>query len=100
MAMQRDYVIRPPQSAEKRACRMLLPGATGSGAMTHLFVAASGDPQRVIGAVALGMDSQHSGRRGLVDLHVIEPFRRRGIGRALLNRAIEQAQSDGIMSLR
>jgi GNAT superfamily N-acetyltransferase len=100
MPTQRDYVIRPPQAAERRACRMLLPGATGSGAMTHLFVAASGDPQRVVGAVAMGVESQHSGQRGLVDLHVIEPFRRRGIGRALLERAIEQAQSDSIMSLR
>ncbi|MEO6435106.1 MAG: GNAT family N-acetyltransferase [Tepidisphaeraceae bacterium] len=93
-------MVRRPHPAEKRACRMLLPRATEAGQRSLLLVAAAGEPQRVIGAAALGIDRQRDDRLWLVDLHVIEPLRRRGVGRALLNRVIEEAKTRGVTSLR
>jgi GNAT superfamily N-acetyltransferase len=100
MGDAREIVIRPPAPAEKRACRMLLPRATEAGQRSRVFVALSGQPPRVVGAAAMGIDPQHAGQRWLVDVHVIPPFRRRGIGRALLRRLIDEAQTLGIASLR
>jgi ribosomal protein S18 acetylase RimI-like enzyme len=95
-----SFIIRDPRPAERRACRMLLPRATEPGERCRLFVAASGEPQRVIGAAALGPDLKHEGRRWLVDVHVIEPFRRRGVARALLRPLIDEANAHHLKSLR
>lgn len=55
------------------------------------FVAVSG--KRIVGAVLVG----HDGRRGLVHHLTVEPsFRRRGLGRALVRRAIEALRGAGI----
>jgi GNAT superfamily N-acetyltransferase len=100
MSDDRGWEIRRPTSAEKRACRMLLPRATERGQRSSLFVAAAGSPPRVVGAAAMGIDPQHRDQRWLVDLHVIEPFRRRGIARALLDRILNEAKTLDIASLR
>src|SRR5438270_476137 len=77
-------VIRPPAAAERRACRMLLPAATGLGQKSQLHVAVA-DDGRVVGAAALGLDSRVETHRGWqVDLRVIVPSRGLGIGRARL----------------
>jgi GNAT superfamily N-acetyltransferase len=90
-------VIRAPTAAEPRACRMLLPRATGDGRRAALFVAAAGSPARVVGAAALGLDPRRETHHGWqVDLRVIVPYRRRGIGRALLDHAAAQATAHGV----
>ena len=95
-----DSTIRPPTAAEVRACRMLLPKATGTGRRARLYVAAAGEPQRVVGAAALGLDARHDTHRGWqVDLRVIAPFRRRGIARALTEFVAAQAAAHGVSAL-
>src|SRR5215213_4994721 len=94
------FAIRAPTSAEKRACRMLLPAATGAAQRSQLLVAVAGDDARVVGAAALGLDGRPEMYRGWqVDLRVIVPFRRRGIGRALMTRLVDQARGHGIPAL-
>jgi ribosomal protein S18 acetylase RimI-like enzyme len=102
MADDRAFEIRPPAPAEIRACRMLLPHATGPGHKSNLLVAAAaaGDPPRVIGAAAMTVQRRGDDERGVVDLHVIPPCRRRGIARALLDGVLKQAQALDLASLR
>jgi GNAT superfamily N-acetyltransferase len=95
-----DCEIRAPHPAEKRACRMLLPRATAPEQPSRLLVAVNGQPQRVVAAVAYGPDRLHTPGRWLVDLHVIAPLRRRGIGTSLLDRVIERAAANAVSSLR
>src|SRR5688500_13483031 len=93
-------LIRPPTAAERRACRMLLPAATKSGQKARLFVAVHGEPQRVVGAAALGLDGRGDAYRGWqADVRVIAPFRRRGIGRALIDHVVAQARAHGVAAL-
>lgn len=77
---------------------MLLPRATEPGQQSRLLVAVNG--QRVVAAAAYGPDRLHTPGRWRVDLHVIAPFRRRGIGTRLLNRVIELAAKSDVCSLR
>src|SRR4051812_4434407 len=91
-----SFQIRSPTLTERRACRMLLPRATSAGQKSQLHVAVAGPDGRVVGAAALEPDSDLgtgptvAGRRWLVDLRVIAPFRGRGIGRALMRRVVDQ----------
>jgi GNAT superfamily N-acetyltransferase len=79
---------------------MLLPAATGAAQRSKLFVAVAGDEARIVGAAALGLDSRPEMQRGWqVDLRVIVPLRRRGIGRALMERVVEQARAHAIPAL-
>src|SRR5687767_1794524 len=93
------FQIRPPSPAERRACRMLLPRATGAGQRALLHVAVCGPDERVVGAAALGVEAAPADagrRRWLADLRVIVPARGRGVGRALMRRVVEQAAGHGI----
>jgi predicted N-acetyltransferase YhbS len=79
---------------------MLLPRAEGAGQHAQLHVAVSGPEQRIVGAAALGVEpAPDFKRRWLVDLRVIVPTRRQGIGRALMRRVVEQASGHGIGAL-
>jgi GNAT superfamily N-acetyltransferase len=94
------FSIRPPTEAERRACRMLLPRASSSGQRCRFFVAVVGEPARVVGAAAIGMDRRVETRGAWqVDLRVIVPYRRRGIGRALVERVVGQARRHGVGAL-
>jgi GNAT superfamily N-acetyltransferase len=94
------FVIRPPTAPERRACRMLLPGATGPGQRSRLFAAVTGQPQRVVGAAAVGLDRRlETAGAWQVDLRVIVPFRRRGIGRALIDHVIALAREHRVAAL-
>ena len=94
------FSIRPPTEAERRACRMLLPRASSSGQRCRFFVAAAGAPQRVVGAAAIGMDRRVETRGAWqVDLRVIVPLRRRGIGRALVEHVVAQARRHDVSAL-
>ena len=98
--MSAATLIRPPTAAERRACRMLLPRATGSGQRSRLCVAVEGENPRVVGAVAIGMDRRVETRRAWqVDVRVIAPCRGRGIGRALVEHAVAQARAHGVPAL-
>jgi isocitrate dehydrogenase len=89
-SVHQQFSIRPPTRVERRACRLLLPRAATAGHRCRFFVAAAGTPQRVVGAVAVGMDRRAETRGAWqVDLRVIFPFRRRGIGRTLIEHAVE-----------
>ena len=93
-------VIRLPNPVERRACRMLLTRATGPDRRSRLYVAVEGEPQRVVGAVAVGMDRRVETRRAWqVDVRVIAPCRGRGIGRALVEHAVAQARAHGVAAL-
>jgi GNAT superfamily N-acetyltransferase len=95
-----DFELRPPTAVELRACRMLLPTATGADRRARLYVAACGTPRRVVGAAALGLDARRQTHEGWqVDLHVIPPFRRLGIGRALMDRLRIDATAHGAPAL-
>lgn len=94
------FLIRPPTVAERRACRMLLPLATGAGRRSQLHIAVSGSDHRVAGAAALGIEpTPDVKRRWMVDVRVIVPARGQGIGGALLRRVVEQAAAHGISEL-
>jgi GNAT superfamily N-acetyltransferase len=98
------FVIRRPAAAERRACAMLLPGAAKPGEKARLFVAAAGEPPRVVGAAALGVGGREGAQDGAhrewrVDVRVIVPFRRRGIARALVDHAASQARAHGVAEL-
>jgi len=94
------FVIRPAAVAERRACRMLLPGATGVGQRSRLYVAVEAGDGRVVGAAALGLDGRPEMYRGWqVDLRVIVPFRGRAVGRALMARVVAESQRHGISAL-
>ena len=94
-----QITYRAPALSELRACRMLLPLATGRGKRARVYVAAGG-AGRVVGAAALGLDASRQTHEGWqVDLHVIPPFRRRGIGHALMDHVITHASTHGVPSL-
>jgi N-acetylglutamate synthase-like GNAT family acetyltransferase len=79
---------------------MLLPRATAPEQRSRLYVAVEGKPQRVVGAVALGMDRRIETRRAWqVDVRVIAPCRGRGVGRALVEDAVAQARAHGLAAL-
>ena len=92
--------VRPPTAVEVRACRMLLPGATGAAQRSRLLVAVVGHPQRVVGAAAVGLDRRlETAGAWQVDLRVIAPYRRRGIGSMLLERVVDNARAHGVGAL-
>ena len=99
----KSFQIRPPMPAEQRACRNPLPEATGAGQESQLLVAVAGRDARVVGAAAWGPDLDTrrflADRRWLVDLRVIAPLRRRGLGQALIECVIDQAAAQGIPAL-
>jgi hypothetical protein len=79
---------------------MLLPGATGPGQRSRLFAAVAGTPQRVVGAAAVGMDRRlETAGAWQIDLRVIVPFRRRGIGRALVEHVADLARAHRVAAL-
>jgi GNAT superfamily N-acetyltransferase len=95
-----EFVIRAPAAPERRACRMLLPQSTGPGRRSRTFVAVAGDPPRVVGAAAVGMDRRlETAGAWQVDLRVIVPFRRRGIGRALVEHVVDLARAHRVAAL-
>lgn len=83
------FVIRPPQRSDAKAFRMLLPTVREA---ENRLVAIVGPDERVVAAAAATQSMRPKPPIGPgVDLHVIPPWRRRGIGRALLNELKESA---------
>lgn len=88
--------IRPARASEARACRILLPEMFGAHAAPDLLVAIGESPgkpgaKRLAGAAGLGtVNGPKPGFPLLV--HVVPGFRRRGIGRALIDAAIARVR--------
>jgi GNAT superfamily N-acetyltransferase len=80
---------------------MLLPEAIHHGCGCDAFVATDDtESQRVIGAVAIAPQMRLKPLQGpKISLHVIEPWRRRGVGRALRNIASDVAAARGAEAL-
>ncbi|MGH8316489.1 MAG: GNAT family N-acetyltransferase [Steroidobacteraceae bacterium] len=90
MTVMGGTIIREARPDEAAACRGMLPDAfPAAGAAPSLFVAA--DARGLIqGVLAMAWVP-----RGFpILMHVAEPYRRRGIGRALLRAAIASAQGE------
>jgi GNAT superfamily N-acetyltransferase len=89
---QTEFTIRPAESQDGKALRMLLPGLRNGGAY---FVAADPHSQLVVGAAAMTASCRTEPVVGPgIALEVIEPCRRQGIATALLahlERAAAQA---------
>jgi GNAT superfamily N-acetyltransferase len=87
--------IRPARDAEARACRMLLPEMFTPTQSPDLLVAMADDPagvRRLAGAVALGTVHGPADPGFAVLVHVVPPWRRRGIGRALITAAVARCR--------
>ena len=91
------YSIRTATPADAKALRMLLPGMSKPGAS---FVAVDGRHGLVVGAVAASRAFRRQPPAGPgVDLHVVPPARRYGIGRNLIVHLAAAARSAGAAAL-
>jgi GNAT superfamily N-acetyltransferase len=89
----RNLQIRPPVGLESQACRQLLPEVIRQGYWADFAVAVDGPPLRILGALAYTPGVHANGRRGWrVSFRVARPYRRQGIGNALLNYVIDAAR--------
>lgn len=87
------YSIRPPQRSDAKAFRMLLPNFREAAIR---LVAVAGPAERVVAAGAATQSMRPKPPIGPgVDIHVIAPCRRRGIGGALLRQLKESAAQRG-----
>ncbi len=83
-------VIGPARDNEARAGRILLPELFGPGDAPDLLIARLPEPLRVIGAAALGKETDRDGSLPAM-VHVVPAWRGRGVGRALVRAAAEGA---------
>ena len=85
--------IVPAEGILRRACRMLLPDKPGVPGWMPLVVARDASTGAILGA-AKGMPVPEAGG-GVhlrVAIHVPAPFRRRGVGRAIVEHLLEHAR--------
>ena len=94
-------IRRAEEHRDWRALRMLLPAAVHHGCGCDVFVATDvEESRRVIGAIAVAPLMRFKPLQGpKVALHVIEPWRRRGVARALQNIASSVAKAQGAEAL-
>ncbi|HMB96429.1 MAG TPA: GNAT family N-acetyltransferase, partial [Tepidisphaeraceae bacterium] len=100
MGNQANWIIRPAKETDYRAARMLLPSSVHFGSGCIVLIAESSDDHRVIAAAALSARLRSLPMPGArVDLHVIPPWRRRGIARALIEQIIHIAPTFGAKAI-
>lgn len=94
-------VRRADEHREWRALRMLLPDAIHYGCGCDVFVATDDEAfPRIIAVIAVTPRMRRQPYRGPnVAIHTIEPWRRRGVARALLAVAAELAATRGAKAL-
>ncbi len=95
---QPDVEVRRPLSNELTACRLVMPEAFTHG-VPELLVAVSRQPRRVLGVLAFRDRSTPGNLAWHTQLHVVGPYRRRGIGRQLIDTLRTLAEDAGIMRL-
>jgi GNAT superfamily N-acetyltransferase len=92
------FALRPCESRDLQAIRMVL--GTSNAAFNQQLVAEELATRRIVGAGALTQSQRMKPLCGPgIALHVIPPYRRRGIGRALVEQLAEHAQSIGAQAL-
>jgi GNAT superfamily N-acetyltransferase len=92
------FSIGPLENAEEKAYRMLLPKA--AKAFSHCLVARAGTPPLVVAAAGMTNSLRLKPMIGPgVAMHVIEPCRRRGLGRSLLAALEAEARRHGSEAL-
>jgi len=84
--------IRPPREEEWRSCRMLLPETFGDAPARTYLLGLQDQAPHIVGAASFRRSEQALTH---LRLHVIAPFRRRGIA----SRLIEQIASSGVHSM-
>lgn len=98
MSADASFSIRVALGDDAKAVRMLL--STAADAMDCCLVAECGQPPRIVAVAGLTRSQRPKPLVGPgVALHVIEPCRRRGIGRALLARLAASAAENGAAAL-
>ena len=93
-------VVRPARDDERRACRILLPDMFTASQAPDLLVATLADPARpdaprLVGAAGLGTVHGRAARDFPFLAHVVPSWRRRGIGRALVEAAVDHCRGKG-----
>ena len=96
-----NAIVRPPEPRERLAWRTLLPTLTHDAASTIVRVAVeTGTGGRVVGAAAVGLDGGLRVKGGApLDVNVIPPCRRRGVGRRLVDAVATAASGGGVAAL-
>lgn len=85
--------VRLPVGAELKACRMLLPEIAGDPSWSDLRIAIVGSPAQVVGAVATMPVIDRDGTVATrLALRIARPFRRRGLGRAIVEAIAAEAR--------
>jgi GNAT superfamily N-acetyltransferase len=99
MGNQADWSIRPAKDSDFRAARMLLPDAVHFGSDCYLLLAQSNE-QPIIAAAALSARIRSEPVPGMrIAVHVIPPWRRRGIARALIEQMVKIAHRSGAKAI-
>jgi GNAT superfamily N-acetyltransferase len=94
MTVDRAYSIRPETGKDAKAFRMLLPGA--AALLDFRLIAEAADGARIVGAAGLTESQRLKPLRGPgAALHVIEPFRHKGIGKDLVAQLEAEATRRG-----
>ena len=93
-----DIAIRPWEPRDRREVESLLRFLSAEAVVTNenapTFVAEDGG--RVVGMVTLCFFETLTGRKAYIDHLVVSPAaRRRGVGRALMRHAIDEARAGG-----
>jgi GNAT superfamily N-acetyltransferase len=81
--------VRPARDHEARACRVLMPETFSATYAPELWVAVDHSTSRIAGAAAVGWRPLPSLSGFPVQVHVLPPQRRRGIGTALIEAVAE-----------
>jgi N-acetylglutamate synthase-like GNAT family acetyltransferase len=90
-----EWSIRPAQKRDWRPVRMLLPRSVHMGCGCAVLVATD-RAGRIVGAAALSPRTRNDPAVGsLCDVHVVPPWRRKGIARALLDHVARLVRSRG-----
>ena len=91
--------IRPPANAELRACRMILPEAFQHGVAPDLLLAVEPERHRFAGAIAYSAALFTGALAWRFQLHVVRGYRRRGIGRSLVDALASRAAEQSVTAL-
>ena len=95
----RTLEVRPPDGAEVRACRMMLPEAFQHGITPDLMIAVERDPYRFVGALSYEPVLFGKEIAWRMQLHVVRGHRRRGIGRSLVKALSGRGGALGVTAL-
>jgi GNAT superfamily N-acetyltransferase len=92
-------VIRGASPTERPLARALLPEAFAEALEPEVLLAAQGRPARVLGAAAVVTAAVRGRLIARVAMRVVQPERRRGVGSALLERAMARARAHGARAI-